>query len=217
MSDLNNFYTDYVNSYERPVHHIDHNGVELDVQETLSFNDALAFGADIVSSCIDQSSSTYTPEALDFAVRAGVMEYYAGIPMTDDHESAYRVLYESDWFDTVYEQINQVQLRTIVEQAKKRIEYMKSIFTSTASAQFADVIRQIQSIFDDGKSLIGELSSDKTLDLLEKYTGLVGGTSDESKTDKPAPYTEVSIENILPMKNSRRSRKKKTPNAPAVV
>lgn len=69
----------------------------------------------IMSTIINPQEKYFMPELKDFAIRAGVVMYYAVVQMPETTEAQYELLYTTDLYDVVKKNANLAQIDSIID------------------------------------------------------------------------------------------------------
>ena len=157
------------------------NGLTITVKKTLSLNEMLSFVGSTVSSCFDQDTGAYLPEAKDFAVRANIIDMYTDISMPDGIERQYDFLVKTDIVERVLSRVNDEQFARLMKAIDCKISNM-------ASANIQMVFKRLDeaaSSFDDLQNKFGNMMSGVNADDLNKLIGAISnGGLDESRIVK---------------------------------
>lgn len=153
--------------------------IEITIRRVLPLQEVLQFVEDVVSSCIDAESGRYIPEIRAFTIRASVLTRYANFTLPKDLEKQYEVIYNTDAFDQVMEQINKTQYEEIVCSIDERIRHEVSMMESTVAGQMADLTARINSFIDNSEDLFGSVDSGDMSVLVKNLSN--SGNVDEGK------------------------------------
>lgn len=88
-------------------------GFELYVRPILGAREANCFFDSVMSACYDASRDLFFPEMVDFAFRAAVLVWYAGVELPESVEEQWRVVYASDLYDRVLAEICGAQVAAL--------------------------------------------------------------------------------------------------------
>lgn len=100
------------------------NGKSVYVKRLLSFREVSQFINAVIDLCFDTEHEIAIPEAADFAIRLNVLMRYAGIIMDDDIEEQYRIVYESNLYESIIGVINSAQLDAIRDTVQTCVLHM---------------------------------------------------------------------------------------------
>ena len=87
--------------------------MQLSVRPFLDIKEVMALIDMAVGMVINHEHKVFAPELTEYAIRAGVVGYYAAVEMPDTLEEQYRILMTTDLYDVVCKNINQAQLGSI--------------------------------------------------------------------------------------------------------
>lgn len=131
------------------------------VKVTLSMKEALMFVNDVSGMCIDLKTGTYRPELLDFAFKMFTLIYYAGLSVPSNPEKAYDVVYRTDIYIRLEDEINRSQHDELYHSIVDRVEYMKNMLVSSQTSLLNDLIQKMDNIIDEGNKTMNTLSSEE--------------------------------------------------------
>ena len=83
----------------------------------------MEFCKEIAENCFTNDGS-FIPEIMDFAIKSGVLTRYANFRLPENLEEQYRLIYNTDAYETVVRRINTDQLNEIVRAANMKIKYL---------------------------------------------------------------------------------------------
>lgn len=129
-------------------------GEKVHIRETIDFKSMMTFINDIVGT-VFLDSGDFVPEAIDGIVRICAIRYYSNINLPDDFLEQYRLVYETDAFDVVYEHVNKAQFDEIVRSANRKIQYIceTKVFAFTETMEklidsFENISEKMTDLFD---------------------------------------------------------------------
>lgn len=171
--------------------------LDVTIKHNLSMTEMMQFVRDIVDMCFT-TNGEYVPETMDFAIKSGVLIYYANFTLPDGLEKQYWLTYATDAVDMVCKHINMVQLQEIINAANRKLKYMCDTDIVAAKAKltelsdsFAKMGEQFSDIFngvnaDDVQrvvSEIGEHGIDESK-IVSAYLDYMKGTATEDSHDQ---------------------------------
>lgn len=160
-----------------PVKTIEWNGIDITIKHTLSFKDVLTFVDNVANSCF-ATDSRYLPEVKVFAIKCCVLEMYANFTLPSNIEHKYDLVYNTNAFDTVIENINIKQLNEIVDAISDKVENMAKANIETINKQMSE----IYTAFDGLQKQIGTVFSGLNSEEVINFIGAVtDGKLDENK------------------------------------
>ena len=161
-----------------PIKSVIWNDVEITIQRTLPYIDALNFVNLVVRSCFDTETNEYFPEVKTFAIRCCVLEKYANFSLPSNIERRYDLVYNTDAYETVIQHINADQYNEILNAIDKKVENL-------ANANVAAINKQINTIYNMFNSLqeqFNEIFSGITPEDASKFMQTIAdGNFDEEK------------------------------------
>lgn len=98
-------------------------GLEVSIRRTLPLAEVLMFTEDIVNNCFTPNG-TFIPQVMDFAIKEGILTRYANFTMPSNAEKQYELVYATDAVDMVMEEIDNEQLKAIIDAADRKIDYL---------------------------------------------------------------------------------------------
>ena len=160
------------------------------IRRWLPLADAMSFIAGIIDVCIDMDAGEYHPETFDFALRLSVLISYAGFDSPDMTDTtavakAYDVVYNTDLFERITENIDWVQYHELVESATEQIRYMRDCMVSAKASKINDLLEKMDAVMKSGENLMSELTSrdlKATIDEMLKLSGKAKDNSDNARS-----------------------------------
>ncbi len=83
------------------------------VRPLLSFGETIQIVNNVIDSCVDKSTGYFVPETLDFALRFHIVSMYASVEMPEDIDLQYTLLYATDLYDAIVNNVNKSQIEAI--------------------------------------------------------------------------------------------------------
>lgn len=120
-------------------------GETITIRETIDFSGAITFVNTIAESCFTEDGE-YRPEVFDFMVRSRTLVQYAGFNMPDDIDEHYSLLYETDAFDVVLQQIDRHQFEDLVKAASRKVQYLCETNTKRIEQQMQEMLDNFQNV-----------------------------------------------------------------------
>lgn len=125
------------------------NGAKIGIRKTLGIEDAILFVNNIVDMCIDKQEMDFMGFGFDIAVREEVVSMYGGFELTGNIDEDYDILYKTDLFKTIEENIDSDQYKVLINAAREQIEFYKSAFVSTAALQVNRAANKFEGALND--------------------------------------------------------------------
>lgn len=174
--------------------------VRIEITRTLSLMDMLQFVENVISSCIDVDTGTYTPEVLDFAIKEEILTKYANFRLPSSIEKRYELIYNTDAVDQVTEHINQVQLHEIRNAIDARINYSLSIITGALTGKVNEMTSQLNEFVRSAKKAFTGINPNDISVLADSLSNMRG--IDEVKL-ADAIKTAQKEEKVIPFVKSK--------------
>lgn len=157
---------------------IEWGGLSVEIKPTLSLGEMYGFVNGVVSACVDAETGAYNAEIKDFAIKIMVLENYANFTLPKSSEKTYELIYRTDAYFRVRDNINLVQFDEICKAIDTKIEYALKSNIGAANRQINEIFSSMEGIQNQLSSLLGEVSEDDIKNLL---TALTKGDVDEEK------------------------------------
>lgn len=97
----------------------------ISVRPLLTFRETSCFVNTVMAACFDDEHGIAVPEAMDFAIRANTVLRYTNLELPEDLEEQYTVLYGTDIYDTIRQNIQTAQLDAIIKTIELCMQRMK--------------------------------------------------------------------------------------------
>lgn len=159
---------------------VEWNGLNIEVTHTLSIKDAFSLVQDVVDMSFLEDG-TYAPEVTDFAMRAGVIDYYTNIDLPEKMEDRYRLVYSLPINEVVIEHINRTQFEVICDAAERRIEMLCDTDVLAMRERINTLLDALDELAGNADKLFGSV---QTGDIAKLSAALANGTIDEEKIVK---------------------------------
>lgn len=144
-------------------------GVDIEIRPTISLVDAAEFISNIVSAAISDDGD-YMPEFVDFVMRCNVLTKYANFTISDNTEKTYDLVYKTNAFDTVVEQINKRQLDAIMNSSMQKIEFEKQVALSNITRDTIDAIEAINKMQRQMEEILDGISNED----MQRFVNAIG-------------------------------------------
>lgn len=145
---------------------IEWNGLSVVIRRNLHLAEMLAFVDNVTTSCFTEPDGVYTPELKDYAIRAMGIELYTNISTPADLSKKYDLLYASDIWQVVLENIDAEQFREIVSAIDEKIKNITNANTALITKQVTDLYSAIENIQSQLSSLFGGISDNDIKNLV---------------------------------------------------
>ena len=97
----------------------------ISVRPLLTFRETSCFVNTVMAACFDDEHGIAVPEAMDFAIRANTVLRYTNLELPEDLEEQYTILYGTDIYDTIRQNIQTAQLDAIIKTIELCMQRMK--------------------------------------------------------------------------------------------
>lgn len=144
--------------------------VNISIRRTLPLKDMMQFVENVVSSCVDAKTATYTPEIKEFAIRSEILTTYANFNLPSNVEKQYELLYCTDVLCQVMEHINNKQLREIEEAIDARIDHEVKMIETVLAAKTNEMMLRIEAMVEQFESVFGGISGDDFNGVVKKLS-----------------------------------------------
>lgn len=150
---------------------IDYYGQELVVNRVVSFDTVCQITQKIASACFQHETGEYMPEVMDFAIRMAVIEAYTNISLPKDSDHLYALLYRTDLWERVRDEISEDQLDQILNSIYSRVKVKNDINRTAfenavqqAITAFGEISMQLSGLFEgftpeDAQKLIDAITA----------------------------------------------------------
>ena len=134
--------------------------VNITIRRTLPLKDMMQFVENVVSSCVDAETASYTPEIKEFAIRSEILTTYANFNLPSNVEKQYELLYCTDVLCQVMEHINNKQLHEIEVAIDARIDHEVKMIETVLAAKTNEMMLRIEAMVEQFEAAFGGINSD---------------------------------------------------------
>lgn len=134
--------------------------VDITIHRKLSLKDMMQFVENVVSSCIDAETATYTPEIKDFAIHSEILTTYANFNLPSNAEKQYELVYGTNALEQVMEHIDRSQLYEIKEAIDARIKHELRVIETSAAIKANEMMIRLSDAIEQVNSVFGDISGD---------------------------------------------------------
>lgn len=152
-------------------------GMEIEMRYTLSLPEVLEFVNELVETCF-LDDGEFVPEIMDFTLKNNVLTRYANFELPMDLNKQYELIYLSGVAEYVMSKINQIQLREIVEAAKKKINFKCQNDIAGVRAQLAELTEYFENIGTQMEQMMSGVSGE---DIEKLAQAMADGALSEEK------------------------------------
>ena len=148
------------------------------IRPTLPLKDMMQFVENVVSSCVDAETATYTPEIKDFAIRSEILTAYANFNLPSDVEKQYELIYGTDAVGQVLEHINGDQFYAIEMAINARIEHEIKMIETVLAAKTNEMIARIEMMVEQFETVFNGINSSDFNGVMKKLSEMDGMTEE---------------------------------------
>ncbi|MBR6632457.1 MAG: hypothetical protein IKK89_11025 [Alistipes sp.] len=140
------------------------------IRRTLPLKDMMQFVENVVSSCVDAETASYTPEIKEFAIRSEILTTYANFNLPSNVEKQYELLYCTDVLCQVMEHINNKQLHEIEVAIDARIDHEVKMIETVLAAKTNEMMLRIEAMVEQFEAAFGGINSDDFNGVVKKLS-----------------------------------------------
>lgn len=144
--------------------------VNITIRRTLPLKDMMQFVENVVSSCVDAETASYTPEIKEFAIRSEILTTYANFNLPSNVEKQYESLYCTDVLCQVMEHINNKQLHEIEAAIDARIDHEVKMIETVLAAKTNEMMLRIEAMVEQFEAAFGGINSDDFNGVVKKLS-----------------------------------------------
>lgn len=144
--------------------------VNITIRRTLPLKDMMQFIKNVVSSCVNAKTASYTPEIKEFAIRSEILTTYANFNLPSNVEKQYELLYRTDVLCQVMEHINNKQLHEIEVAIDARIDHEVKMIETVLAAKINEMMLRIEAMVEQFEAAFGGINSDDFNGVVKKLS-----------------------------------------------
>jgi len=144
--------------------------INITIRRTLPLKDMMQFVENVVSSCVDAQTASYTPEIKEFVIRAEIMTTYANFNLPSNVEKQYELLYCTDAFAQVAEYINWEQLAEIRAAIDNRINHELKMIETVLAAKTNEMMLRIENMVEQFEAAFGGINGNEFNEVVKKLS-----------------------------------------------
>ena len=144
--------------------------VNIIIRRTLPLKDMMQFVENVVSSCVDAETASYTPEIKEFAIRSEILTTYANFNLPSNVEKQYELPYCTDVLCQVMEHINNKQLHEIEVAIDARIDHEVKMIETVLAAKTNEMMLRIEAMVEQFEAAFGGINSDDFNGVVKKLS-----------------------------------------------
>lgn len=164
-----------------PATTVEWNGLVLVIKRHLSLAEAVEFVNVCTKACFGAEDASYAPEAKDMAIRSCIVAFYTNITLPENVAKQYELIYHSMVLDTIMPNIDQTQLKAIVNAIDDKVDHIASANVELVNKR----MEELNNALDGAQKQMSELFKDvNTEEVKNVIEALSTGKIDEEKLVK---------------------------------
>lgn len=177
-------FNEFINGENEKV--INWRNVDIVVTDTLNLVDAMSFVDEIVDLCFSDDGE-YRAELKSFVIDRAVLKFYTNIDIDFNMEDCYSFVCRTDICQSVYENINKLQMESLIHAAEEKINLRAKANIEMLNKNLNELIYDFHGMQDKMLSLFENVNTDDISNLVKAISN---SELDESKIVKA--YIEQS-------------------------
>ena len=153
--------------------------IDITIRHTLPLKDMMQFVENVVSSCVNAETATYTPEIKEFAIRSEILTTYANFNLPSNVEKQYEFLYCTDVLCQVMDHINNKQLHEIEVAIDERISHEVKMIETVLAAKTNEMMLRIENMVEQFETVFGGINNEDFNGVMKKLSEM-GSMTEES-------------------------------------
>ena len=148
---------------------IRHHGEDIKIKEFLTFEEMLS----MVNNCVEGSfdiDGEYFPELTDFYIKKETIDIYTNVDLGVDPIETYALIYQTDIFEVVVNEINRVQFEEIKRAIDRKIVHLLRTNEKAHNKEFEDMTTLFQTVGKRFESTFKDLNLDELSKALDKIS-----------------------------------------------
>lgn len=151
--------------------------IDVTIKRNLSMPEMMQFVQDVVDMCFT-TDGTYIPEVMDFAIKSGILTYYANFTLPDNLEKQYWLTYATDAVDMVCKHINMIQLQEMVNGANRKLDHLCDTDVIATKEKLTELSSAFTKMGEQFSDMFGGVSAED----VQRVVGAIGENGmDEEK------------------------------------
>ena len=138
---------------------VDWHGLELAIKRNLSVSEAKGFINGVIDVCLPEGGE-YTPELYDIAIRGNVLAYYTNVTIPSSIEHLYDMIYRTDIYNTVLENINTDQFEDMMFVIKEKCHFIINTGINDVNKRLENVVSAFEGIQSTMEEVYSGMSPD---------------------------------------------------------
>lgn len=144
--------------------------VTITIRRTLPLKDMMQFVENVVSSCVNAQTASYTPEIKEFVIRSEILTTYANFNLPSNVEKQYELVYGTDVVVQVMEYINWNQLAEIRAAIDSRIDHEVKMIETVLAAKTNEMIARIEAMTEQFEAAFGGINGNEFNEVVKKLS-----------------------------------------------
>lgn len=153
--------------------------VNITIRRTLPLKDMMQFVENVVSSCIDVETASYTPEVKEFAMHSEILTTYANFNLPSNIEKQYELIYRTNVLEQVMEHIDRNQFYEIEAAIDARIDHEVRVLETSVATKANEMMIRLSDAIEQVNAVFGDISSDDLSQVIQNFSKM-NGVTDES-------------------------------------
>lgn len=152
-------------------------GYEVSIKRFIPLAAMMRLVDGVVSGCFAESDNSYIPEVRDFFFRCYIVDFYTNIVLPENTEEKNQIVYGTDIVDVVLQNIDNGQLRAILDSIDKKINYIVNTDMKRIEDNASRLLEQLRVQFNQ----IADIFSGISDETLTNFVQAVSSLSNEKK------------------------------------
>lgn len=148
------------------------NGCVVEIKPHISMLEVMAFVDDVVRLCFIEDALQYTPEILDYAIRASVIRYYTNVELSGGLSERYEFVCWNNLADAVIECIDCRQYGELLAAIDSKIKSIEQKNINTFAIKTNDVMDKFEKVSGLISSLFEGVGEGDITELINNLSAL---------------------------------------------
>lgn len=187
-------------------------GVDITIRRRLPLKDMMQFVENVVSSCVDAETATYTPEIKEFVIHSEILTTYANFNLPSNAEKQYELVYGTDALKQVMEHIDRNQFYEIEEAIDARINHEVKMMETVLAAKTNEMMARIEDMVAQFEAAFGGVNSDEFNGVVRKLSEMNSLTEESlakavlsvQRSEKEANASGEESDNVVSFPKSKK-------------
>ena len=181
---------------------VEWNGLMLHIRHQVNLEYMIRYVDYVVAACFDANTGEYLPEAKDFAIRSGAVEFFTNITLPDDVNRKYNLMYGTDIINVVMSYVDAGQMNSLLIAIDKKLDYLANANIERVRKQLNDVTQSFAELSNTMEQAFSGITGEE---ISKIASAVAGGAFDEAKLvqlfaeQKLMSGNEQSSDNVIPI------------------